>query len=421
MMPPVWALTSIHSADLAGAGAALNLLGRLTGIAGLSMLLVAAILSCRVPGVDQPFGGLTKLWKTHHSLGAVSFLLLLAHPVLLALAAGANSVPAAAQVLVPTRPDVSTLLGWLALLAMMIFLAPSFAFFGEPNYQRWRWLHRLAAVAVIAALAHTFLLARTIPPPASAIIWLLLAAGAIASVAYRLVFSRRVGRLPYTVDSIAAPAGNVVELTLRPTGRHLSYEPGQFVYLTPYDESLAAGYREEHPYTLTSAPAEPALRVAIKDLGDATHAMQSITPASEVRIEGPYGAFFPRRHYAGPELWIAGGIGLAPFLGRLRDLVARKHQIDVHLVYCVQDETRAHVRSELEQLVSDIPGAVLTMHYFYRQGPLDAGFLLQHCRDLVRRHAYVCGPEPLLERAQAILAGAGVPRRRIVTEEFTLL
>jgi ferredoxin-NADP reductase len=61
------------------------------------------------------------------------------------------------------------------------------------------------------------------------------------------------------------------------------------------------------------------------------------------------------------------------------------------------------------------------MHYFYRQGPLDAGFLLQHCRDLVRRHAYVCGPEPLLERAQAILAGAGVPRRRIVTEEFTLL
>lgn len=420
-VPPVWAFAGIQSADFAGPGAVLNLLGRMTGIAGLSMLLLAAILSCRVPGVDQPFGGLTKLWKTHHRLGAVSFLVLLAHPALLALAAAGNSLPAAAQLLVPAQPDVSTWLGWLALLAMMIFLAPSFAFFGEPNYQRWRWLHRLAALAVIAALVHAFLLARTIPPAASAIIWLLLSAGAIASVAYRLVFSRRVGRLPYAVESIAAPAGNVVELTLRPLGRHLVYVAGQFVYLTPCDESLAAGYREEHPYTLTSAPGEPALRVAIKDLGDATHAMQSITPASEVRIEGPYGAFFPRNESAEPELWIAGGIGLAPFLGRLRDLAARNQKIDAHLVYCVQDESRSHFKSDLEQLVSRIPGAVLTMHYFYRQGPLDARFLLQHCRDFVRRHAYVCGPEPLLERAQAILAGAGVARRRIVTEEFTLL
>ena len=231
-VPPVWAVAGIQSADFAGPGAVLNLLGRMTGVAGLSMLLLAAILSCRVPGVDQPFGGLTKLWKTHHRLGAVSFLTLLAHPALLALAAAGN-----------------TWLGWLALLAMMIFLAPSFAFFGEPNYQRWRWLHRLAALAVIAALVHAFLLARTIPPAASAIIWLLLSAGAIASVAYRLVFSRRVGRLPYAVESIAAPAGNVVELTLRPLGRHLVYVAGQFIYLTSCGESLAAGYREEHPYT----------------------------------------------------------------------------------------------------------------------------------------------------------------------------
>lgn len=423
LAPSVWALTGIQTADFADPGAVLNLLGRMTGIAGLSMLLVAAILSCRVPGVDQPFGGLTKLWKTHHSLGAVSFLMLLVHPVLLALAAAGNSLPAAAQLLVPMpmRSGPSTWLGWLALLAMMIFLAPSFAFFGEPNYQRWRWLHRLAAVAVIAALAHTFLLARTIPPPASAIIWLLLSAGAIASVAYRLVFSRRVGRLSYAVENIAAPAGNVVELTLRPFGRHLDYVAGQFVYLTSYDDSLTAGYREEHPYTLTSAPGEPVLRVAIKDLGDATHAMQSIAPASEVRIEGPYGCFFPRIESGERELWIAGGIGIAPFLGRLRDLTARNQRIDAHLVYCVQDETRAHFRTEIERLVSRIPGAVLTMHFFYRLGPLDAGFLLQHCPDFAQRHAYICGPEPLLERGRALLAGAGVARRRIVTEEFTLL
>jgi predicted ferric reductase len=419
--PFVFVLPGIEVADFADASATLNLLGRLTGIAGLSCLLVAAILSCRVPGVDRPFGGLTKLWRTHHRLGAAAFLLLLSHPPLLALSAAGDSLTAAAQLLLPRQPGWGTLTGWAALLALMIFLAPSFAFFGEPEYGRWRRLHRLAAIAVVTAVAHAYLFSRTIPAPASAAIWLLLSAGAVAAVAYRLAFSRRVGRLHYVVESAAAPGNDVVELTLRPAGRHLRYLAGQFVYLTPFDVNLAAGSREEHPYTLTSAPAEPVLRVAIKDLGDASHAIQSVAIASEVGIEGPYGDFFPRGDSGARELWIAGGIGIAPFLGRLRDLAGRGARLDAHLVYCVQDQTRAHFAAELEALASRVAGARMSMHFFYQQGPLDAAFLARRCADYASRSAYVCGPEPLLERACALLAGAGVAPDRIVTEEFSLL
>lgn len=419
--PLMFALPGIGRADLADAGTLLNLLGRLTGIAGLSCLLVAAILSCRVPGLDRPFGGLTKLWRTHHRLGAAAYLLLLAHPPLLALAAAGDSLDAAAGLLLPGKPDPGTLLGWVALLAMMAFLAPSFSFFGEPEYRRWRWLHRLAAVAVIGAVAHAWLFARTIPVAASAAIWLLLSAGAIAAVAWRLLFSRRIGRLRYVVEQTATIASNVIELTLRPAGRHLEYFAGQFVYLTPFDPGLAAGVGEEHPFTLTSAPAEPVLRIAVKGLGDASRAIQSIAVGSEVGIEGPYGDFFPQHDDGAAELWIAGGIGIAPFLGRLRDLAARGARLDAHLVYCVQDETRAHFAAELRALVSRVPGMRMTMHYFYRQGPLDAAFLTSACSDFPDRRPYVCGPEPLNERTRMLLAAAGVARGRIVTEEFSLL
>lgn len=419
--PTILMLPGLREGDFSDCGAILNLLGRLTGVAGLSCLMVAAILSCRVPGADRPFGGLTKLWKTHHRLGAAAFLLLLAHPPLLALSSAVVSLPAAAQVLVPDSPDWGTTLGWISLLAMMVFLAPSFAFFGEPEYQRWRWLHRLSAVAVIAAVAHAWWFSRTIPIYASTAIWLLLSAAALASVAWRLVFARRSGRLRYVVEEVVARANNVAELTLRPAGRHLAYEAGQFIYLTPHDESLSAGRGEEHPYTLTSAPGEPALRVAIKDLGDATHAIQSVTPGSEADVEGPYGDFFPRGKPSGPELWIAGGIGIAPFLGRLRDLAARGAPLDAHLVYCVQDPARAHFIDELEQLAPRVPGMRLTQHYFYRYGPLDAKFLAANCEDYARRRAYVCGPDPLIESAKSLLAAAGVHRDHIVTEEFTLL
>lgn len=420
-IPVLVALLLASAADFASAGAILNLLGRLTGIAALALLLVSAALACRVPGFDLPFGGLTKLWATHHRLGAAALFMVLAHPVLLSLSAATASLDAAALTLLPAGADWAMWFGWVALVAMVVFLAPSFSFFGEPEYQRWRWLHRLSALAVLGALAHTLLLARSLPSSLSVAIWGVLAAAALTAVAWRFVFSRQAGRLRYTVAEITRPANNIVELSLRPVNRSLKFIAGQFVYLAPYDRKLAAGYAEEHPYTLSSAPGEPALRIAIKDLGDASRAIQTIAPGSEVRIEGPYGDFFPRHESADRELWIAGGIGVTPFLGRLRHLAATQASLDARLVYCVQDQARAHFSEEIEALAAEVPGFGFTLHYFFREGPLEAEFLAIHCPDLVSRRAYICGPDPLLERARLILLRAGVARDQIVTEEFTLL
>jgi hypothetical protein len=87
LVPVMLLLPGFGASDFASPAALLNALGRLTGVAGLALLLLAAALSARVPGFDQPFGGLTRLWHTHHLLGASSLILLLLHPILLAMAA----------------------------------------------------------------------------------------------------------------------------------------------------------------------------------------------------------------------------------------------------------------------------------------------------------------------------------------------
>ena len=81
LIPTAIFLAGVDAQDVASAAAVFNLLGRLTGVIGLALLLLAAALSARVPGFDQPFGGLTKLWHTHHLLGAGSLMLLLVHPI----------------------------------------------------------------------------------------------------------------------------------------------------------------------------------------------------------------------------------------------------------------------------------------------------------------------------------------------------
>ncbi|MEX0915156.1 MAG: ferric reductase-like transmembrane domain-containing protein, partial [Wenzhouxiangellaceae bacterium] len=196
----------------------LDALGRATGIVGLVMLLLAAALSARVPGFDRWFGGLTRLWKTHHWLGAGSLVLLLAHPLLLALAGIADGPGAAVALLFPPLGDWPIWTGWLALVLMMIFLAPSFAFFGHPDYRRWKLLHRLAGPAVILALVHAYQYGRTLPANAERWLWLVLAALAVGAVAWRFVFSRRIGRLRYRVARVIAVANNLVELVLEPAG-----------------------------------------------------------------------------------------------------------------------------------------------------------------------------------------------------------
>lgn len=425
LAPVVLALANLRDAPWQSAAGALTAAGRLAGVGGLSFMLVAAILSCRVPRFDLLFGGLTKLWRIHHRLAAVSFLMLLLHPLLLAAAASRGSPGSAIDTLFGSG-RLEVWLGWAALLVMMVFLAPSFAFFGRPRYQRWKSLHRLAGLAVVLALAHALPLAGAIPRPWGFVIWLFLAGLAVAAVAYRFWFSRIGlpgvgGTFAYEVGAVEQIASNVVELSLRASERKLSYQAGQFIYLTPFDRSLGSGYREEHPYTLSSSPTESDLRIAVKDLGDASHALQAVEPGSLVRVEGPYGAFFEGNRAVEPEVWISGGIGVSPFLSRARYLRETRTVADVVLIHCVQDETRAIFSDELAAIARELDGFEVAMHYFYREGPLNAKFIKARCADVERRAAYACGPAPLLALAHRCLLDVGVPSRRIRTEEFELL
>lgn len=402
--------------------------GRLAGVAGLACLLVSACLSSRVPGFDRIFGGLTRLWQTHHLLGACAFLLLLAHPLLLAFAR-AESNSDARELLFPAGSSWALWSGWAGLLLMMIFLAPSFSFFGPPVYQRWKAIHMLAGPAIVFSLLHAFAYDRAIAPPWDYLVWGTLSALALAALGYRWIFSRwrlpgtAGGRFHYRVTGVDTVSQGVVEIAFAPVSGAMRYEAGQFGYLTPYDRQLEAGYGQEHPFTISSSPHEPDLRMTVKNLGDASRALQQIQPGSDVRIEGPYGAFFQDNSQADDldELWIAGGIGITPFLARARYLQTIGNTGRVCLIFCVQDEARALFLDELTQIAASMPAFSFHMHYFYKEGPLSREFIEQRCETPASRDVYICGPNPLLALGRSIASDTGVPFHRIHTEEFNLL
>ena len=84
-----------------------------------------------------------------------------------------------------------------------------------------------------------------------------------------------------------------------------------------------------HPFTISSAPHEDVVRVTVKALGDYTSRLQElIEPGMPAVIGGPHGRF---SHWRGTErqVWIAGGVGVAPFLSWLRALDGQlPHRVD---------------------------------------------------------------------------------------------
>ena len=241
---------------------------------------------------------------------------------------------------------------------------------------------------------------------------LLLVAG-LASYAYKqLVYPRR-RKHPFSVAAVNR-LERATEVVLQPKDRMFSFEPGQFAFIT----IDAVGFREAHPFTISSGAGEGVLRFTMKVLGDYTRRVRDdLTTGADAAIEGPYGRFNPLGG-SGKQVWIAGGIGITPFLSVLRTL-APGHGKTIRLYYCVRLSREALFLDELEARAAALGGIAIRLFDSGSGARIDATAVE---KDLVGTPGewsyFLCGPKALATAISEGLANRGVPARRIHTEEF---
>ncbi len=381
----------------------------LSGALALGWMGVSMLLALRPAWLERSLGGLDKLYHVHKWVGIGAVLLVVAHWLLILSPRTLIDwgwVEAVARGVGARRPHgggggghLARELGeWAAWLMIVLGITALLRFV---PYGWFRKAHKGFPVAFLLGAFHT----QQLLPDGSAttpfgILMLAIAFfGSVVAVVSLLgrVGSKRqhAGRVVRTETS----AAGVLEVAVDPGRDWPGHEAGQFALVT-FDRAEGA-----HPFTIVSEwrPGAP-LRFAIKALGDYTATLPGRLKAGDAAIvEGPYGRF-DFGDAGEPQVWIAGGVGVASFMARLEALAASgdadRRARNIHFFYSVHSAQEASFPKGLEALCRRA-GVTLHLRVTPRDGRLSAdeiGRFVQKARGV-----WFCGPTRWAESLRSAL------------------
>ena len=395
-------------------------------------MVLGLLLSARPRAVETSFGGLDRMYRLHKYLGVAALLLFIAH---YATVPGGPEGEAAAADAVPVEGGEATpapagseggeeeeglpidLFGLIAMIGFTLLIIVTLN--RKIPYHRWITTHRFMGLFFIIVSVHVFLvlydgeeLALLSPP--GVVLAVLLLAGLVAYGYKQLLYPQK--EKHSFVLSAVNRLERATEVVLKPRGGMFPFEPGQFAFIT----IDADGFREAHPFTISSGAKEDGLRFTMKVLGDYTRRVRDeLVAGADAGIEGPYGRFNPLR---GPEkqVWVAGGIGITPFLSVLRTM-APGHGKTIRLHYCVRAAREALFFDELEARADELGGVTITRFDSDTGARVDADVIGNDLGGALADWSYYfCGPKPMIVAVSGGLTERGVPAHRIHREEFEL-
>jgi len=345
-----------------------------SGVLAIGVMSIAMILALRPRWPERWFGGLDKMYRLHKWLGIGALILSVVHwlwsnapkwavgwgwlgrPQRGPRAPAANDVEALFRSLRHTAEGLGEWAFYAAVALMVLALIKFFP------YRLFFKTHRLLAIVYLVLVFHSVVLMDIDywTTPLGWVMALLMAGGTWGAV---VVLFRRVGAARRVTGTVAAlqyyPGVHALEIEIDVPQGWPGHKPGQFAFATSDPDEGA------HPYTIASEwnPDTKRIRFIAKELGDHTSQLRDkLAIGHAIKVEGPYGCF-TFDDDCPHQVWIGGGIGITPFIARmkhfamLRDAGAAPPAQTVDLYHCTAevDETA------LDKLRADAAGADINL------------------------------------------------------------
>jgi predicted ferric reductase len=395
------------------------------GFSGMALFGLQFLLTARFRRASAPFG-IDIIYYFHRFLAVIGFTLVLTHYLIIWI-----DNPAALGASNPLVAPSYMTAGRVALVLFAVIIATSlWRKQLRIEYDHWRlWHALLATAAFLLAMVHIEGVGYYINAPIKRVLWTTFTLFWILLIIYvRLIKPARLRKAPYRVTEVRPERGQVWTLVLQPDGHPgLRFSPGQFAWLTLGDSPF---HVKEHPFSFaSSAERSGSLEFTIKGLGDFTNTIKDRQPGDIAYLDGPYGVFTVERYPHSPGfVFIAGGVGIAPFMSVLRTLADRGDQRPLLLIYGNQHWERVAFREELDELQKHL---ALQVVYVLTEPPEnwegDRGYigleLLTKNLPANRREFdfFICGPTPMRKAAEFALHHLHIPLKRVHSELFDMV
>ena len=387
-------------------------LGQLAALIGMTMFALTFVLSTRIKLFEDIFGGLDKVYIVHAVLGGTALTLLLFHPILLVLKFIPQDINLAAQYLWFSN-FWSVNFGIFALLGLILLLF--ITFFTKIKYNKWKFTHEFLGLIFMFAILHIFMVrnvaSRDYIFKGYYVFAAIVSIIGLFAFFYSLFLKSRSKAL-FTVKSINRHNKMVHDIVLTPKYKPIEYRSGQFIFLRFLSIS-----NEAHPFSVTSKSNSTEIRVVIKNLGDYTSKLNKVKVGEAAIIEGPYGRFNHIGSKDADQVWLAGGIGITPFIGMAKELKASmKNKIELY--YSVKTPSDFVSLDDFQNIESKTGGKFRIIPWVTKEkGHIDIKKILG--KNIDNKEFYLCGPGGFKNALSASLLALGVSKTKIYMEEFS--
>ena len=400
-----------------------------TGILAISVMSFAMILANRPVWLEPYLGGLDKMYRLHKWLGITALTLATTHwlwvnapkwlvdmGLLVRPPRGPKPPlePGSWQQLLQSQRDLAEGIGEWTFYAIVAILL--IALVKRFSYRIFTKTHILMAVAYLALVFHAVILIKFDywGEVLGVIMAALLLAGTISAL--RILFGR-VGADRRTSGKVVGitpnPVMGTVALDIKLNGGWKGHEAGQFAFLT------LNKVEGPHPFTITSAwQQDNAIQFIIKGLGDYTQTLaNSVQVGDVVTVEGPYGCFtFQSSNKR--QIWVGGGIGITPFISRLKTLAQQTDGKTIDLFH----STATYDEQALGLLERDANKAHVNLHVLWsqRDGYLTAERIIKQIPQWRDADIWFCGPSGFGEALKRDFMALGLPADAFHQELFEM-
>ena len=229
-----------------------------------------------------------------------------------------------------------------------------------------------------------------------------------------------------SIESVTMELPDTKTIRLKwPDGYDPDFKTGQFITLYWPD---TPNYKRA--YSLSSCALDRGFyEVTIKRDGKmGTRLVDWARASDKLFVIPPVGKFLPVYEPDKHLICIAGGSGVTPFRGFVREATRHKLETKITVLYSVRTPGDIIFNSEFRQLEQENPR--FSFHvtctrlkpehsWDSRAGRITPEWVREHVQDLPNTVFYACGPNALVEFAEdVVLHGMGVPKEQMKTEKW---